>query len=60
MTMERTVFWKGQPISELPREVLLEVVEFLAEENFKLRSERQKMWPHVDAAALLRAGGLHS
>ena len=48
--------WLGQPVTvETAPATLLEVIEYLAEENLRLRTERDEWRPHVDFAGVLLA-----
>ena len=39
---ERTYLFKGEPISEMTREELFEVIQFLAEENESFKKESKE------------------
>lgn len=53
----RVSLWKGRPITDLSRDELIEVVEFLAQESFRMREERSAMWRHIDVSGYLKSKG---
>lgn len=53
--MKMIMTWMGKPVTDLPRETLLEVIEHCGEEIRHLQAECNRMRPHVDWRGYLSA-----
>jgi hypothetical protein len=47
--------WQGRPVTELEKEELLEVIDFLVSETEKYREDRDRWRDSGDVAAYLKA-----